>query len=310
MENKVLIFGDSYADPKGCPSYAWHNRLKDKYSKTHEFHNYGETGTGSQYAFEHFYDKLEKLKKDDILIFLLADSFRINFFDGSLFQNGELSHIVWDEKSKKSYCVFDKDPKNLLSKKDIRLLEYYKKYEKEIDFLYNTYEKELFYFNAKNISFLHTISKNYNLKVIVFEICSSSSSIIKRARRRSKLEERNFTLQQRLKTGQSDDNFHLFGQFLSELSQNEIYKEELHLFNDSLRRGDKRSNHFSEENHNILYDYIEHVLRSFDMNAFEKRHDILYKYKPKFKQHFKHCADVYNMMDTKVDKLKGKFIYE
>jgi hypothetical protein len=294
MENRVLIFGDSYADPKGSPSYTWHKRLKEKYylkglqcSHQPGFHNYGESGTGSQHAFEHFYDNLSGLNKNDILIFLLSDSFRINFFGGSLFKK-EVSAIKWDNVSKKSYCVFEEYPKKLQNNKHVRILDYYKQHENQIDFLYRTYEKELAVFNIKNISFLYALSKAYGFKVIVFEIFPVLQT--------SELSSRYNDPFQLIK---SDDSFHLCKEFLSEISRNEIIDEELNLFDDSLRQGDRRSNHFSEENHKILYNYIEYVIRSFETTLHPD--DKL----PEFKQHFKRCESVYNIVDH-----KEKFIYE
>ena len=136
MEKKVFIFGDSYADPKGCPSYAWHNLLKEKYIVC----NYGETGTGPQYSFDRFYDL--ELQSDDTVVFLLSDPHRINFYGGSLLK-GELSHIVWDEKSKKSYCVFEKYSDNMLTSRHMKILDYHKKHKDQIDFLFLTQEREL-----------------------------------------------------------------------------------------------------------------------------------------------------------------------
>ena len=287
MENKVLIFGDSYADPTGAPSYTWHKRLRKKYILT-GFNNYGESGTGSQHAFEHFYDNLPRLKKNDILIFLLSDSFRINFFGGSLFKK-EVSSIKWDNVSKKSYCVFEKYPRNLQNKRHVRILEYYKQHETQIDFLYRTYEKELMVFNIKNISFLYALSKAYGFKIIVFEIFPHLQT--------SELSLRYDDPFQFIK---SDDSFHLCKEFLSVISRNEIVDEELNLFDDNLRQGDRRSNHFSEENHKILYNYIDHVIRSFETELHP------YDRLPEFKQHFKRCASVYNMMFTEEER----FIYE
>ena len=151
MEKKVFIFGDSYADPKGTPNYVWHKRLKDDYS----VFNYGETGTGPQYSFKKFYDLT--FTSNDIVIFLLSDPFRMDFFNGSLLK-GELSHIVWDNKSKKSYCVFEHYSQNELTRRHMKILEYFNKYESQIDFFYHTQEKELSIANQKNISFLHSFS--------------------------------------------------------------------------------------------------------------------------------------------------------
>lgn len=257
MEKKVFIFGDSYADPKGCPSYAWHNLLKEKYIVC----NYGETGTGPQYSFDRFYDL--ELQSDDTVVFLLSDPHRINFYGGSLLK-GELSHIVWDEKSKKSYCVFEKYSDNMLTSRHMKILDYHKKHKDQIDFLFLTQERELLNSSAKNISFLHSKSKEYGLKIIVFEIFKSDRQDMSYL---------------------NNDIFHLYPDFLSIKSLNEIYEDELQLFD---RHSDKRCNHFSEENHYIFYEYINNFMNNIT-------------WFPEFKQHFRHCEDVY---DSK------KFIYE
>ena len=249
MDMKVLIFGDSYADPKGTPNFTWHKKLKNNYSVV----NYAETGTGPQYSFELFYDL--KIEKNNVIIFLLSDSHRINFHGGAIFK-GELSHIVWDEKVKKSYCVFEKYSKNLLTNRHMRILDYHKKYKEHIDFFYLTQQKELSRINSKNILFLHNVSKKNDIKIMVFDIFKSTREDM---------------------TYLNDNKFHLFPNFLSEKSIGEIYEKEIDIFD---RHSDKRFNHFSEINHQIFYEYVNNFIR--DINKF-----------PKFKQNFKHCEDVY-----------------
>ena len=166
MEKKVFIFGDSYADPKGTPNYVWHKRLIDIFSNTR---NFAVSGTGPQHAFSLFYKEMTDFKKDDIIIFLLSNPFRIHWPAHALFQHSwELSAIQWNGETKETECVFRNYPENLKNSKHIKIINYYNENKKEMDFFYKTYMKELEVSNEKNISFLYTISQALNLKLIVF----------------------------------------------------------------------------------------------------------------------------------------------
>ncbi|MBS82739.1 MAG: hypothetical protein CMD65_01230 [Gammaproteobacteria bacterium] len=263
MEKKVFIFGDSYADPAGTPNYVWHRRLSDIFSNTR---NFALSGTGPQYAFSLFYKNMTDFKKDDIIIFLLSDPFRIHWPEHALF-SGELSAIQWNGETKETECVFNDYPENLKNSKHIKIINYYNEHKKEMDFFYKTYMKELEVSNEKNISFLYTISQTLNLKLIVFDIFEMRYAQIARTK-----------LSQQLN---NNINFHLCDQYLSTISTNEIYKEELHKTKTNLRQGDKRRNHLSPENHDIMFEYILSVI---DNKCY---------FSPEFKQHFLYFDEVY-----------------
>ena len=281
MEKKVFIFGDSYADPKGTPNYVWHKRLIDIFSNTR---NFAVSGTGPQHAFSLFYKEMTDFKKDDIIIFLLSNPFRIHWPAHALFQHSwELSAIQWNGETKETECVFRNYPENLKNSKHIKIINYYNEHKKEMDFFYKTYMKELEVSNEKNISFLYTISQTLNLKLIVFDIFEMRYAQIARTK-----------LSQQLN---NNINFHLCDQYLSTISYNEIYKEELHKYDNNLRQGDKRRNHLSPENHDIMFEYILSVI---DNKCY---------FSPEFKQHFLYYDEVYQE-NVHVKNNPIQFIYE
>ena len=283
MENKVLIFGDSYADPGGCPEYAWHRRLKNIFPKTH---NFAESGTGPHYAFDLFYNKLSNLKKDNIIIFLLSDPFRIHWPAHTLLHR-ELSAIRWNGETKETECAFYDYPENLKNSKHIKIINYYNEYKKEMDFFYKTYMKELEISNEKNISFLYAISQALNLKVIVFALFPQLGNQFD-----SDIE---ITRSSLLKLN-NNINFHLCDQLLSTISHNEVYKDELHKYNNNLRQGDKRRNHLSPKNHDIMFEYILSAIHN-------------YPFVPSFKKHFLHYDEVYQE-NVHVKSNPIQYIYE
>ena len=282
MEKKVFIFGDSYADPKGTPNYVWHKRLIDIFSNTR---NFAVSGTGPQHAFSLFYKEMTDFKKDDIIIFLLSNPFRIHWPAHALFQHSwELSAIQWNGETKETECVFRNYPENLKNSKHIKIINYYNEHKKEMDFFYKTYMKELEVSNEKNISFLYTISQALNLKLIVFDVFPRNFEIpIARTK-----------LSQQLN---NNINFHLCDQSLSTISHNEVYKEELHKYDNNLRQGDKRRNHLSPENHDIMFEYILSVI---DNKCY---------FSPEFKQHFLYFDEVYQE-NVHVKNNPIQYIYE
>ena len=256
MENKVLIFGDSYADPEGAPNYVWHKRLIDIFPNTR---NLAVSGTGPQRAFSLFYKEMTDFKKDDIIIFLLSDPFRIHWPAHALFHlRGELSAIRWNCETKETECAFHDYPENLKNSKHIKIINYYNEHKKEMDFFYKTYMKELEVSNEKNISFLYTISQALNLKLIVFDIFPPNIQFPgKDFSPRTYLPLAMTNQSQQLN---NNINFHLCDQSLSTISHNEVYKDELYKYDNNLRQGDKRRNHLSPENHDIMFEYILSVI--------------------------------------------------
>lgn len=160
MDRKVLIFGDSYADPKGTPAYAWHKRIGN-------VKNLAESGTGPQHAFRKFYK--ETIVEFDTIIFILADPFRVELCGGGHF---DTSYIAWN--GVESYCTFGEPT----TSKQFLIAAYHRKYKQQIDFYYTTQTLELLHFNKKNASFLKTVAQQYGLDVIVFEVRPPGASIL------------------------------------------------------------------------------------------------------------------------------------
>ena len=132
MEKKVFIFGDSYADPKGLSmsrDFVWHRRLKKMFPN---IHNFAMSGTGPHHAFDLFYNILTKLSKDDIIIFLLSDPFRIHWPDNILSDRGELSAVQWDTQREELICAYSDYPENLINSKHMKVINYYNEHKKEM----------------------------------------------------------------------------------------------------------------------------------------------------------------------------------
>ena len=237
MPNKIIIFGDSFADPEDNLTEnkdvtAWYEFLGREY----EIINHAKSGTGPHYSFKEYYSFITNRRidfKDHICIFLLSGEDRIDFHGAN---PQSITRITWDFNEKKSGWAEDK--------KSLKEKRYYENFKSEIDFLFLTMHDELKWSNFKNLGFLHMNSLLLGLKTIVF--CTFGIKIL------SRMAYENFTKL-------NSSIFYLNAIELGIISHEEFLdKEEA----DGYDYVDHRRNHLSQENHVILYDNIKSIINN------------------------------------------------
>ena len=261
--SRVLIFGDSYFDlefQSNKPNWSWLINLENYANKNNfEFINHSRSGMGSHYFFKNYYEY--DLNENDICIFHLTDPYRIDFPSIDENQRHLLTNIGWNIISSKSYCS------------DERIQNYYETFQSEIDFFYICNANELEKSIDKNISYLYCESRIKKCKVIIFcyyDDLHEYSSL-------------------------NDERFFLSDVNLFRTSALEIKNEQLNDVVNKLKK-DRRVNHFSEENHEIMFEYVRSIMKnSPDVS------------RPQFKSNFRNAQDVYEVIS---DNHPGKFLYE
>jgi hypothetical protein len=267
MQNKkIIIFGDSFADPherrdEQSNVTTWYDSLGSDY----EIINNAISGTGPHYSFKEYYNfiRSKEKKEDYIIIFFLSGEDRLDYPN---IGSENMNHIRWDFDKKKSWWVENEDLKKEKS--------YYNIFRSEIDFTFLTMHDELKWFNFKNLGFLYMNSLLLNMKTIVFNT---------------------FGIKVLSKMGTLDveklnsPNFYLYPVELGRISHEEFIDLEVGGYD----YVDNRRNHFSQENHTILYENIKKFLKN-DYNPIPFAENIGYSYN----------------FGKKRDTKTGKFIYE
>ena len=255
MQNKIIIFGDSFADSadrkyENKNVTTWYESLESDY----EIINNALSGTGPHYSFKDYYNFIsdnEIRKEDYITIFLLSGEDRIHFPNMA---PGEMNDINWDFDKKKSWWI--EDPK--LKKVKV----YYDLFKSEIDFLFLTMHDELKWFNLKNVGFLYMNSLLLNMKTIVF--CTNGIKVLSRMSSFLDI------------TKLNSPNFYLYPTELGHIAHEE--------FTDLDTVGgydfaDHRRNHFSQKNHTILYENIKKFIKNdYKTIPFAKNIDYSYNF--------------------------------
>ena len=301
MQNKkIIIFGDSFADPrqhsdKHDSIVAWYESLKSDY----EVINIGVSGTGPHYSFKDYYhfindntykDSEGKIHKgrhkehlrrtpnhqvgdfeldyleNYIVIFLLSGEYRIAFPNAN---PDTITHINWDFDKKESWWCENEN----LNKEKI----YYDSFKSEIDFFFLTQHEELKWSNFKNLGFLYMNSLLFNMKTIVF--CTFGIKVLSLMSNHLDFSKLN------------NSNFYLHPHELGTIA----YKEFIDYTSDGDPGfNDNRRNHFSQENHTVLYKNIKKMINGDYDNFIPFVTNIDYSY---------------NLGEVN-DKSRGKFIYE
>ena len=271
MQNKkIIIFGDSFADPEDrrgeTQVTSWYEFLEHDY----KIINHALSGTGPHYSFKEYYNFIidNEIKKEDyICIFLLSGEDRISFPKAS---PNNITHINWDFNKKESWWAENED-----LKKEKR---YYETFKPEIDFFFLTMHDDLKWSNFKNLGFLYMNSLLLNMKTIVF--CTYGIKILSGMG--------SFLDITKLNT----PNFYTYPVELGYISHEEFidaekFREQGHDY------VDQRKNHFSQENHTILYENIKKFINNdYNPSPFTKNID--------------YSASFGKTRNTKT----GKFIYE
>ena len=278
MQNKkIIIFGDSFADnthwgrntPKGnihqkqAQTIAWHEYLEKDYDIT----NHGKSGTGPHYSFKEYYNFIsdnEIRKEDYILIFLLSGEDRIHFPN---IGPEDMNHVCWDFDKKKSLWVECESAGEQKA--------YYNFYRNEIDFMFLTMHDELIWSNFKNLGFLYMNSLLLNMKTIVFNTFGIKG-----------LSDMGLNIAKL-----NNPNFYIYPIELGKIAHEEFIDR--HHDPEGYDYTDHRRNHFSQENHTILYENMKKFIKNdYNPIPFVKNIDYSYNFGKK--------------RDTKT----GKFIYE
>ena len=279
MPNKIIIFGDSFADPEDRfheneDVITWFDQLSNDY----EIINYAKSGTGPHYSFKEYYKFISDQSithNEYICIFLLSGEDRIHFH-GSNPQS--ITHINWDFDKKKSWWAEDKN----LKKEKI----YYENFKSEIDFLFLTMHEELLWSNFKNLGFLYINSLLRNMKTIVF--CTFGIKIL------SRMAYVNFS-------DLNNHNFFLFPRELGDISREEFKNNHRH---EGQEYVDYRRNHLSQQNHIILLQNIEKIIKNNERWGV----DLI-----PFKKNIGYATDLGRYRDHKSGEFvteSPKFIYE
>tara|TARA_Y100000817_G_scaffold313883_1_gene311070 strand:- start:1895 stop:2710 length:816 start_codon:yes stop_codon:yes gene_type:complete len=271
MSSKIIIFGDSFADPASGGKYeseedenfmAWYELLSKKY----QIKNFGKAGTGPHYSFKKYYSFITNKRnqfRDYICIFFLSGEDRINFYGAPKVSN----NINWDFVEKKSSWSVAEN----LEKEE----KFYENFKSEIDFFYLTNHDELQWSNIKNLGFLHMNSLLLNMKTIVF--CTFGLKILRQESYCDFTELKN-------------NNFYLFPYDLGKITENEFIDTDENYGRDFV---DHRRNHMSSVNHKIFYENIEKIIKND------------YRLLP-FAKNIDYIKNFGELRDTKL----GKFIYE
>ena len=231
--NKIIIFGDSFGDPdyNKKKATAWYEMFKG-----YEVTNHCLAGTGPHYSIKNYYDFIrnEPYKDECIIIFLLSGEDRIAFPNAD---PQHISHINWDFVADQSWFA---DNSKLVKEK-----EYYHKHRLEIDYMFKTMRDELLWSNYKNLSMLWMNSFLFNIKTISCFISYPHASIYGLT-----LKEISLLFRSRLALT-DNDNFLLYPYSLVSISEGEPK---------SMKEPDKRRNHLSQHNHEILYNNLNAFL--------------------------------------------------
>jgi len=250
----IYIFGDSFADLniKKFVSDTWYTKL----ASTYDVKNYAKAGTGPIYSFNIFYDVMQDIMQDDIIVFILSSPIRIpfSFLDDENVQM--FSSVVFgDNRDKEEFkqIFFDDDVRYKKNKFYIDL--FLKNQEKIIEY-FSARGKEIIFENIKNILFLKYYSKINNIKTFCFLSYDISSiwnftdlgcdELTKYLIYDKDFSEKLYEMTLEL----TDDLFYFHHEPLGKVSfcQHE---------NDSFERDNLLNNHLTEKNHNILYDFLD-----------------------------------------------------
>jgi hypothetical protein len=220
---RIIIFGDSFADP--ASEHGTHTVAWYEYlEKDYNIINHALSGTGPHYSFKEYYNFISNVKKkeDYIIIFLLSGEDRIRFPG-----RGSMSF-----DNKESWWINNPDLRRKKNK------TYYEIFKSEIDFFFLTMRDELEWSNLKNLGFLYMNSLLLNIKTIVFYSLDQLDGD-----RFAKL---------------NSPIFYVYPTALEKISYEEFIDFEGQDIDDRLIR----RNHFSQENHTILYKNVKKIINN------------------------------------------------
>lgn len=254
MQDKLIIFGDSFADPndrvdENPDVKSWYEYLSEQYKVL----NHALAGTGPHYSFKKYYDFIidKNIKKDEyIVIFLLSGSDRIHFPNKG---PAEMTYVNWDFDKKESWWCGEATLK--------RHKVYYESFKSEIDFLFLTMHDELMWANIKNLGFLYICSLMFNMKTIVFNTYGYKVWQKKSSQSSMDIQSLNSSI------------FYISPKDLGSVAYEEFLEREENNYNFI----DYRRNHLSNENHLIMYNNLKKIIKNEYDTLLPFKKDIDYK---------------------------------
>lgn len=223
----IHIFGDSFCATSVINHHnkpTWYDIL----SSYETVKNYGVGASGPYVSFDLFYEKYENdlIKPNDKIVFMLSNPYRIPFTFLKRVEDTPNTRFCFDDYIS-NFGAYEVG------------LGYIHNYIDIINQTYQTFDKEIDFYNLKNISFLKCLSELNDWKIIIFQIFDMNKWNVKK--RKYPFDEKyNFE-------HFNNENFLLYHEYLEDLSSDEF--EDGYVDNDV---DSFRNNHFSEPNHVIL----------------------------------------------------------
>lgn len=233
MKNKMLIFGDSYGDPRHNFGYIhenklWYKLLEDRFDVL----NCCIDATGPSYVIDYINKNLSLLKNIDKLIILFSDPYRFNF--SFLKDPSHATTVKWIAENSCNFIKQKWKRKKFLSQDDKESREYLLEQE---DVISNFYTKNDFFLKNYFNYFIKNLETKISLdKILIISIFNEIPNY---------------------------KSVKIFPKKLYEVSQNEWVDENQYFY---LHNSDQeyRKNHLSIENHKILYDNIINMIDGVD----------------------------------------------
>ena len=202
----IYIFGDSYVDDT---HYIYEGDTIPWYNRFGPTKNFAKSGTGQHYAFKKFYENLSSFIEKDIIIFCMSSWDRIDWKDEH--DRTNQYRLNYDVENKKIVYYGNK-----LKNHD------------NVHFFFENYADELQNLENKNVSYLYTLSKKFNLKAFILFVYPNNNR---------------------------DDYSYLNDKFFN-VFDIPLFKISGH--GDDFP--DKRLNHFSDKNHDTMEKYFSDFL--------------------------------------------------
>jgi len=248
--NNFFIFGDSYSAEEQLEykfsnedfSYCWPKKLKSNFENEYNFKNFSLEGTGPYYSLKLFDEISNKLKKDDIVIFVISDLYRFMYSNLPSKFDMYSNNIMCDMNDLKPYYIGSSS--NTSDQMKQRFLSFYEMHKENIEFFYDMFFKNL---KPSSLflmfsSMFKTIAENKKLLkfILLFKRTSYNKNYISHNVNNSKHFFSFFTELDRISSDEYIDNHRMF------------------------RGHDKRPNHLSIENHEIMFENILSIIDNFN----------------------------------------------
>ena len=230
----IDIYGDSFADPNWDPedSFVWHKRLASLNDRV--VNNFAKSATCPHNSLKLLYKRYKNYTIHDHIIFIISGRDRINYYVPDDYKDEGIrpEDIFWDANKYRTVPVHDSTSS--------RFNEWYSLYGSHMDYSYKTFKEEIDNITVKCESFLYMISRLQRCKVTVFLVNTFDSY---------------------MKDSLNDDLFYLHNYSLTFASNEEFIgfdsKTICPTRTNRVPKYERRQNHLSKENHDIMVDIIK-----------------------------------------------------